>query len=131
LDSGSDRSASDAGTWVFLSDLRLCTISSTNFAYPNFGSLSPTDALRYAYNYLAMDVNEPTLHGTCVACPKCGVWIVTNKRIATPETGNLSKVTCPECNSSFSFENDRAKVYPLRQSIYERGFFYPSELRHP
>jgi predicted RNA-binding Zn-ribbon protein involved in translation (DUF1610 family) len=72
-----------------------------------------------------MGVQEPTLHGTCVACPKCGVWIV-NKR-AVP--GGKQTVNCPECGNAFVFEYDRARVYPLRQSLYERGYFYPSEVR--
>jgi len=76
-----------------------------------------------------MAVNEPTLHGTCITCPKCGVWIVAIKGIAMPETSDGTRLVCPECNESFAFENDRARVYPLRQSIFERGFFYPSELR--
>ena len=46
-----------------------------------------------------------------------------------PETSNGTRLVCPECSESFAFENDRARVYPLRQSIFERGFFYPSELR--
>lgn len=72
---------------------------------------------------------EPRVHCPCITCSKCGVWIVAIDRVVADQSHETGKMRCPECGERFDFEADRARVYPLRQSVYERGYFYPSEMR--
>jgi hypothetical protein len=70
---------------------------------------------------------------SCVICPKCGTWIVVEREIRSGTKQGKFRATCgvPECGKEFEFEDRESRVFELPPAIFERRYFYRSELRHP
>jgi hypothetical protein len=67
---------------------------------------------------------------SCVTCPKCGAWVVVKQQDRTGETQEKSRATCPvpECGNEFAFELGETRVFDLPLFLFERRYFYCSEL---
>jgi hypothetical protein len=69
---------------------------------------------------------------SCVTCPKCGAWIVVRAAQITAVHGEdaLFQASCaiPECGNEFSFKREDARAFELPLALFERRYFYRSEL---
>jgi hypothetical protein len=67
---------------------------------------------------------------SCVACPKCGSWIVITQQTAPGSAREKFHVRCPapECGKEFEFHSDETRIFELPLAIFERRHFYRSEL---
>ena len=70
----------------------------------------------------------------CVTCPSCGIWVVVEREIARAGNRNTNKekieTKCqqPDCTKEFAFETNETRVFELPLGIFERRYFYRSEL---
>jgi len=69
---------------------------------------------------------------SCVTCPKCGAWIVVQGGHIIERTGTNTRfqTTCPvpECSQQFAFDSEEAQTFDIALSLFERRYFYRSEL---
>ena len=76
----------------------------------------------------------------CATCAKCGVWVVIRKGTAirlhdkgkSESMTTVSRVTCPKakCGHQFKVEDRQTHPFEVGQYLFERGYFYPSDVRH-
>jgi len=68
---------------------------------------------------------------SCVTCPKCGTWIVIRPE---PEPGTdkpkmSTRCPVPECGKEFEFDWSETRVHEVPLELFERRYFYRSELQ--
>jgi hypothetical protein len=72
---------------------------------------------------------------SCVTCPQCGAWIVVQggKIAGVSGKGLPVRITCtvPECAREFSFDGEDTQVFEVPLPLFERRYFYRSELSPP
>jgi hypothetical protein len=68
---------------------------------------------------------------SCVVCPQCGAWVVVQGlEPAVAGKGSVFSAVCPvpECGRKFSFESQDTRVFDILVALFERRYFYRSEL---
>ena len=67
---------------------------------------------------------------SCVACPRCGIWVVVSQRTEGGENKKKFRESCPapECGKEFEFETGEPRVFEVPLPLFERRHFYRSEL---
>lgn len=68
---------------------------------------------------------------SCVTCPKCGTWVVVGQQTEAGINKEKFRASCPapECGREFEFETGETRVFELPLLLFERRYFYRSELR--
>ena len=68
---------------------------------------------------------------SCITCPKCGTWIVLRSESDTNAKQAKTKTLCsaPDCGKEFAFAWDEARILDLPLGLFERRYFYRSELQ--
>jgi hypothetical protein len=67
---------------------------------------------------------------SCVTCPKCGTWVVVKQQSEFGVRREKFWASCPapECGKEFEFESAETRLFELPLAIFERRYFYRSEL---
>jgi hypothetical protein len=67
---------------------------------------------------------------SCVTCPKCGTWVVVKQQSELGVRREKFRASCPlpECGKEFEFESGETRLFELPLTIFERRYFYRSEL---
>ncbi len=67
---------------------------------------------------------------SCVTCPKCGTWVVVKQQSELGVRSEKFRASCPapECGKEFEFESGETRFFELPLAIFDRRYFYRSEL---
>lgn len=68
---------------------------------------------------------------SCVTCSKCGSWVVLRPQDQLAFDSEKCLAICPaaECGKQFEFEANEARVFEVPLALFERRYFYRSELQ--
>lgn len=68
---------------------------------------------------------------SCVICPQCGTWVVIRAQTEFELEKSKIKMCCPgpECGKEFEFDRAETRVFELPLLLFERRYFYRSELQ--
>ena len=67
---------------------------------------------------------------SCVTCPKCGTWVVVRQQTEGGKNKKKLRAICPvsECEKEFEFEAVETRLFEVPLPLFERRYFYRSEL---